>query len=117
MIESLPFDAEGNTALAREEALGPRSCSEESEGSGPEVHYELVVERPGRLGASVVDGVGVDVDLLLFEGEGVPRCLAWADQELEGWLSAGVYRLVVDTYAGSWLAGPYHLEVDLAGEL
>lgn len=108
-IAVFPFTHESNTAVVGERLLHAYDCAPAISQRGPEIHYELMVNRPGTLYARVQGGIGVDVDVHLLTDPGL-RCLARGDRELDAGLDTGTYRLVVDTHGAP---GPYRLDVSL----
>ena len=110
-IDAFPFVGEGDTRESEESLLSAYGCAPEVDESGPEVHYEVVLDRPGLLLVEVEDGEEVDVDIHLLDGPDPEACIARDDAEIERTLAAGIYRLVVDTYRDLGLAGAYRLEL------
>jgi 3D (Asp-Asp-Asp) domain-containing protein len=108
-ISVFPFSHDGDTAVAGERRLHAYDCAPAISQRGPEIHYELMVHRPGTLYVRVQGGTGVDVDVHLLTDPSL-GCLARGDRELDAGLAPGTYRLVVDTHGA---AGPYRLDVAL----
>lgn len=114
VIDRFPFSHDGDTSEALEELIDAYACAPSTDERGPEVHYELVLDRPGIVGLAVDEASGVDVDLHLLRSPDPDDCIARANTELERGLEADVYRLIVDTYYdGADLSGAYTLHVTL----
>lgn len=112
MIDAFPFSHGGDTSEAFEAAIDAYACAPTVDERGPEIHYEIVLGRPGMIFASVVEAPDVDVDLHLLGSSDPDDCIARANTRIEQGLEAGRYRLVIDTYYdGSDLSGVYTLTV------
>lgn len=110
-ITSFPFRDERSTASGADSAIDAYGCAPEVDESGPEVHYELVVDEPVILGGTVAVVEGVDVDLHLLAGSSPEACVARGDAAIEASLRPGTYRFVVDTPGGEPPpAGEYVIE-------
>lgn len=96
------------------------SCIVETDESGPEVVYQVVVPEAGTLRVRVQDPVGVDVDVHLLSSLAVSNkvatdCVARNDKTVEEQVSAGTYYVVADTWVnggGTVLAGEYTLLIE-----
>jgi len=108
-VAVFPFTHDSDTSVAGERSLNAYDCAPAISQRGPEIHYVLLVNRPGTLYARVQGDGGVDVDVHLLTDPGL-RCLARGDLELDAGVDVGTYRLVVDTHGA---AGPYRLDVAL----
>ena len=91
------------------------SCDDADE-SGAEYVYVLNLPESGRLNLSVsAIGEGVDPDLHLLEGDDSRACRARGHIEVNEWVPAGRYVVVVDTWvnaSGVELSGEYTLNID-----
>lgn len=119
LIDRLPFSDSGDTAEAPSAFIDRYACAPDTDESGPEVYYTVVIEAPGLLTARVDDlsGDDVDVDLHLIEGLDGEACLARDNRAISAYVEAGRYTLVVDSWVNSQgvaLSGPYTLTVDWA---
>ncbi|NMC68858.1 MAG: hypothetical protein GYA57_02180 [Myxococcales bacterium] len=114
-IESFPFTHSGDTSAVATDAFDVYNCSTADE-SGPEVVYVFTIDRSGTLSVSVDAVDPVDPDVHLLDGDEATACLARAHIAFDYAITPGRYFLVVDTFvdaAGTVLAGPYTLHVDL----
>jgi hypothetical protein len=113
-IDAFPFAATGDTTAGATSAFDVYSCSTADE-SGPEVVYQLTVDRSGTLTATLDDVMGdaVDLDVHLLDADDAQACLARGDVALSRAIGPGRYFIVVDTYVtgGTPQVGPYHLDV------
>jgi hypothetical protein len=113
-IPNAPLFSDARTTLGGVEEADRYACDLDVDASGPEVVYELELEVPTLLRASVDSPEFVDVDLQLLTGLGEGGCRSRGDARLQTVLSPGHYWLVVDTYVdrtGEVLAGAYRLDV------
>lgn len=114
-IDSQSF-VDHNTTVGGVREADHYACDPGVDASGPERVYEIVLDGPSVLTASVHSPEFVDVDLQLLRGLGPGGCRARGDSELSVVLSAGRYWLSVDTFVdrhGEEAAGEYDLKVDL----
>ncbi|MDP3276074.1 MAG: GDSL-type esterase/lipase family protein [Deltaproteobacteria bacterium] len=96
---SLPFSDVRDTSTFGESLRARYDCSMANEG-GREVHYQVVLARPTRVRAMVIDRGNVDVDLHLLNAADPSRCVARDDRTLVRDLPAGTHTFVVDTFVG-----------------
>jgi len=87
-------------------------CGSQDE-SGPEVVYRLELASNAKLRIRVFTDDGVDVDVYWLDGEAPATCTARADKVLDVDATAGVHRIVLDTFssAGVPKSGRYRLTV------
>ena len=113
-IEALPFQAQGDTAVAGETLFDEYNCSVADE-RGPELVWVLNLDTEGVLHAAVDDvpGDGHDLDVHLLEGDDPAACLARDDAELTWDITPGRYLVVVDTWFsdGKPNSGPFTLDL------
>jgi hypothetical protein len=115
----------GNTALAATPSrFQYYDCQLVPESSGyleggPEVVYELKIDSPGLLSATLKEGPNVDVDvhllssLTLENGDRSPDCITRSNLAISTQIEVpGTYYLVIDTWESGSFAGPYQLSVD-----
>ena len=114
-VDSLPFEARGDTTRAVADEFDAYSCNPDANESGREDTYVLTLDRSGTLRARVDCNGPVDVDVHLLDGDDPNACLARAHIDFEHDISPGRYLIVVDTYVdnGRPLSGPYTLTVEL----
>jgi hypothetical protein len=112
-VQSFPYADSRDTSQTGWSAFKVYNCSSADE-SGPEIVYELHVDKVGTLSVSVDCQAPIDVDVHLLEGDDAKACLARADKSFTYDLSPGRYLVVADTYVsgGQQLAGAYTLHID-----
>ncbi len=121
-VDAFPYADAYDTELGQGR-IDRYDCAPNTDESGPEVVYELVTDRPGRLVAWVEgdDYRDTDIDVHLLDRIDVAArvaqgCLARSNLAIEVDLpDAGTYFVVVDSYDGTDLAGPYELRIDFIG--
>ena len=113
LVGTFPYVHHGDTSAQPEGEWDRYGCAPSIDQSGPEAHYDVVVDAPSLLRAAVSPARGVDVDLALLGAADPEACVARGDRHLEAPVDVGVFRLVVDTHRGPALAGAYRLDVDL----
>jgi hypothetical protein len=113
-IDGLPFQAQGNTAVAGESLFDGYNCDPADE-RGPELVWVLTLDTEGILHAAVDDVTGDDhdVDVHLLEGDDPMACLARGDVELAWDISPGRYLIVVDSWFADGKAKPGPFTLDL----
>ena len=116
LIGSYPYQDTRDTSDSPSDLLDACGTIPGTDESGREYVYAITIDQPGQLSAAVSDGMGVDIDLHLYEHASERDCVARHDNMLDLSLSAcGTYLLVLDTWvnaAGDELQGPYTLTVD-----
>ena len=119
LVQSFPYIHRSNTELSQEREYDVYSCSSADE-SGPEVVYVMNLPESGRVRASIsTESEDVDPDLYLLEGDDLNACRVRDHRQIETWLPAGRYVLIVDTWVnaeGRELSGEYTLRVEWAPE-
>jgi hypothetical protein len=114
VIDALPFHDSRDTKGWPQRLIASYSCAPQTDESGPEILYRLVLKQPTKIRALVFDGDDVDIDLHLLDstarGAG---CIARDDKQVIAMLQPGTYHLVLDTYVkdGVEKAGEYLLVV------
>lgn len=113
-IDSLPFSDTRDTGAQGESSFEVYSCSAADE-SGPEIVYELRIDRSGTLTVAVDCTAPIDIDVYLLDGDDKNACLGRADKTLTYDITPGRYLVVADTYVdnGTVLSGLYNLRVQL----
>ncbi len=110
LIDGLPFTDVRNTATDGATIVDEYPGCDDSDESGPEVWYRLVLDRTTRIRAAVLDTDGVDIDVQLVDetatGDG---CLARGHHFVETTLDPGTYHFALDTWVsdGTPLAGEF----------
>lgn len=119
-IMSFPYTDTRDTRQAPPSHIDRYACAPQTDESGRELYYRLVLTEATFLTARVndVSGDAVDIDVhLLRDDGGAPRgdaCLARDNVAIGGMLEPGAYLLALDTWvnsAGEAMAGEYTLEV------
>ena len=101
-IDQFPFTRMSDTSLSGHYRYDDYpACDAGQDESGPDEHFRLILEEDTALRIAVIDREGVDVDIQLLLDDGSDTCLERDDTLIEGTLSAGEYRVVVDSYVGS----------------
>jgi len=120
-IEAFPFQDTRNTAEAESDIFDFYSAAPDTDETGPEYIYVFHAATGGILSASVLDGVGVDIDIHLLGSLDADDCLARGDKDIYVEITdPGTYYLVADTYVGdsaTEYTGVYLLTADFDGEL
>lgn len=120
-IEAFPFRDWRSTMDAKSDGFDYYSAAPTVNESGPEYIYVFQAATGGTLTATVIDGVGVDIDIHLLSGPSADVCLVRDDKEISFEISSpGTYYLVADTYVGSSgteYTGAYWLDANFTGEL
>ena len=113
-IDTLPFSDTRDTSQQGTPRFDTYNCSTADE-SGPEIVYELRIDRSGTLTVNVDCTAPVDIDVYLLDGDDAKACLGRADQALTYDITPGRYLIVADTYVnnGAAVAGSYNLSVSL----
>jgi hypothetical protein len=115
VVDVFPFVDSRDTADALSYEIDAYACAPDTDESGGEFYYELVLPAPGVLRAEVSDDSGVDVDLHLLEDLGGDSCLIRDDVSFEQELDAGTWYLVADTWVNGsceLLSGPFELVLE-----
>jgi hypothetical protein len=117
-VDTFPFVDRRDTRDAPESAFDRYGCAPDTDESGPEFHYEVVVAEAGTLTARVDDvpDDDVDIDIHLLGADDPSECIVRDNRSFRVEVVPGVYRLVADTWVGSRGAypGPYVLEIEWA---
>jgi hypothetical protein len=114
VIDALPFHDSRDTKGWPQRLIASYSCAPQTDESGPEYFYRLVLKQPTKIRAMVFDGDNVDIDLHLLDSTAAGAgCIARDDREVTASLQPGTYHLVLDTYVKSGVekAGEYLLVV------
>ncbi len=121
LIEAFPYRDTRNTEGAASDQFDFYSAAPTTDESGSELIYVFHVASGGLLTASVLDAVGVDIDIHLLASLDADDCLARDDLEIAVEITEpGAYYLVADTYvggSGTEYTGAYLLTADFDGEL
>lgn len=115
LIEGLPYADTRDTSRAGYTEFDVYDCSAAHEG-GPELVYELRLDRSGTLDVRVDCVEPVDIDVHLLEGDDHRSCRARDHIGFELAITPGRYLIVADTWVdggGVTRAGPYTLHVEL----
>ncbi len=118
VISSLPY-TDSNTTVGKQANMDNYSCgiSSGSE-AGPEVVYEVALDSPGTLTASLTATTG-DPDIYLLSSCNPSACITRNNATLSASLAPGTYTLVVDTWTssgGTQYPGQYDLTVAFAAQ-
>ncbi len=118
VVATFPFADSRSTLDAPSDAFDAYACAPETDESGKEVVYEVVVPAPGILQLSLDDhgGDDVDVDVHVLDALDPDACVARDNYGLAHPVEAGTWWVVVDTWvngSGNALAGAYTLELDV----
>lgn len=90
------------------------SCAPNTNESGPEVIYRVVLPEPGFLSAAVPDDVpGVDIDLHILGSLDPSDCIDRGNFDVGAHVPAGTYYIVADTWVSGdvELSGAYALDI------
>lgn len=113
-IDHFPWSGEGDTTGSTRRDWDAYGCAPSTDESGTEVVYRVTLREPGFF-AAVVDELadGVDVDAHLLRSLDPDDCVDRGNHEASGWMEAGEWWVVVDTYVsdGAELPGPYSLQL------
>ena len=103
LIERLPFaDVRDTRAAGLSRIDGYPACDGGQDEGGPELLYQLILDRSTALRAFVFDRGSVDIDLhLLTDGADPESCIQRAHKEIAVTLQPGRYTFSLDTYVGS----------------
>jgi hypothetical protein len=123
LIDALPFAHQDDTTTGVE-MVDVYGCADWLDESGPEVVYQLRVDRPGRLTAWVVGDVDgeVDIDVQILDSvdlvSGSAGGLDRGNRVAEAEVTTGTAWIAVDTFVdqGEPLPGPYIIRADLSTE-
>lgn len=121
VAETVPFWGMGDTRQG-EDTLSSYACAREFDESGPEIWFQLQLERSGKLAVVVPEAQasGVDVDVHLLQGAQTGEaCVARGDFMLTAQVTPGTWYVVVDTFktpSGTLRPGPFALSVLWATE-
>ncbi len=119
-VTAFPFHHQGNTRIDGERLFESYDCAPSVKEEGPEHWFKVVVERSGRLVASIPETIddGVDIDLHLLSVSDTGDCLVRAHRRLSHQVQPGTYWLVLDSYSGGGmeLPGSYELTVGLQAD-
>lgn len=92
-------------------------CEYQTDESGPERIYKIILEEPGFLAAEITEeGVDVDVDVHLLRENDNTKCIDRGHFSAGEKLEAGTYWVVVDTWvdeSGSPYPGDFELSINL----
>ena len=69
--------------------------------NGPEVIYEMVLDSPGRLVATVDCEGSVDIDIHVMEDLNEVDCIARAHETVDTPVDCGIYYLIADSWSGT----------------
>ena len=115
-IVGFPYvDNTRDTTNAPGREIASYSCAPATDESGPEFFYVMDLPNSGTLTVSVVDAVGVDIDIHLLDSTTADSCITRHDRQFSIPVVAGRYYLVLDTWVDAnfvELVGPYTLTVD-----
>lgn len=116
-VDRLPHVDQGTTAGSPTRRIATYPCGPGVDEGGPEVWYQVQVDRAGVLVASIVEDSndGVDVDVHLLDSPEAEGCIARGHAAARAEVQPGTWWVVVDTYVASGLelAGPYDLRITL----
>ncbi len=92
-------------------------CEYQTNESGPERLYKIVLKEPGFLAAEITEeGVDVDVDVHLLHENNNQKCIDRGHYAAGGYLEPGTYWIAVDTWTdenGMGYAGDFELSIHL----
>ncbi len=112
-ISSLPY-TDSNTTVGKQANMDNYSCGITSGSeAGPEVVYQVALDSPGTLSASLTGTTG-DPDVYLLSSCNPAACITRGDSSLSALLQPGAYTIVVDTWTsstGTQYPGQYTLTV------
>ncbi len=115
-IEVFPAQVRGTTVGGVSER-DRYACAPETDESGPERVYRVVLSEPGFLVARLAEqSEGVDVDVHILQQEGAESCLDRGHFAAGAYLEAGEYWLVADSWVnelGEVMSGEFELSVNL----
>ncbi|HEY3352474.1 MAG TPA: hypothetical protein VGQ83_04445 [Polyangia bacterium] len=110
-VDTFPFGDDRDTTQEPAGTLDGYSCAPSTNESGPEVVYRVTVPADGFLSAAVIEAAGVDVDVHILGDLDPAACLSRGNYHARADVTAGVYYVVVDTYAGAAQAGAFHVDI------
>ena len=114
LITSLPYTHSANTAESSNSLIDVYTACKDSPEYGPELYYKLVLDKKTRVKIFAVSSQDSDLDLhVLKDGTTADKCFRRADIFMQGYLEAGTYYIVVDSYgnSGSSKKGQYLMGV------
>ena len=100
LITSLPYTHLADTSKSTNSLIQVYAgeCKDSPE-YGPEYYYKLTLEKKTQVKIFVVSADNADVDLhVLKEGTGADKCFRRSNIYMQGYLDAGTYYIVIDTY-------------------
>lgn len=111
--ESFPYHDDNDTSVSTTSVFDSYSCAPNTDESGPEIIYRIVVPEAGFISAALPDDIpDVDIDLHLLASLDPNDCITRGNYEVRAHVPAGTYYIVADTWvSGSPLAGPYALDI------
>ncbi len=117
VIDMLPFQFSGDTTAAPADIADVyANCAPDTDESGGEFVFRIMLEEPTLLNIQVddVSGDDVDIDIHLLDGPTASSCIARDNRQLVLNLSAGEHWITADTWVdgtGRAMAGPFQLSV------
>ncbi len=115
MIQTFPYQHQGDTSLSQERWYNDYNCSDADE-SGPEIVYVTNLPRSGRIQVQVTTtDDSIDPDIYLLEGDDRRACHSRDHRLVETWLPPGRYAIIIDTWVDAnqnEKSGQYTLEVN-----
>jgi hypothetical protein len=112
-VGSFPFGQDRDTDSETLSAFDAYGCAPSIDESGPEVVYRVTLVQAGFLSAAVYEAAGVDVDVHLLSALDPQSCLARGNFGARADVAAGVYYVVIDTYAAAGVpqTGAFHVDI------
>ncbi|MFT3770571.1 MAG: MYXO-CTERM sorting domain-containing protein [Minicystis sp.] len=113
IIPSLPYTDSRDTTQSSSDILDGCAAAASKPETGREFVYQVTLNKPGKLTATVADDAGVDIDIHLYTSMNTSDCVARNDTTITMNVDCGTYYLVADTFKGAMeYPGPYTLTVD-----
>jgi hypothetical protein len=114
-LENLPYFGVHDTTESESRGLDAYACAPDTDESGPEIIFQVMLEERSWLGMAIDDsGEGIDIDAHLLSDLDSESCEERGNYDAGALLDPGIYYLVADTYvsSGSEQSGEFSIAID-----
>lgn len=115
-VTQFPFVHNGDTSASISDMFDACGANDSKTETGPEVIYELTIDKPGTLTVQVQDDAGVDIDVHVYSNFNTYDCVARHDTDIQiPNMACGTWYVIADTWAnsgGTEFPGPYTITID-----